>query len=475
MKISWSLISIASRFTAVGIGLVQSFFILKVLSVGDYGLANLVVSIGALVGVFQNLGISSGSTREIAAAKDKKDAFKVFIGSLLVRYGISLPLAIGLFIFAPYIGGTYYDHPEIILPIRIFAITLFVQALQSVLNSVVQGLKEFKFLFTFQVVSAFLSLASFVPLIMIYGFMGYFYALLVYNVLSTLVLVAYAFKLFEYGKDIDIPTKDELQKIIQDVFKIGLYMYAIKILITQWERLGPIVIGKTMTPETLGIFAFALLISSKLMVISDAITDVTLPSMTSVYEKTRDRFKEIFLRSNSKAYFLILVSAVLLVILKREIILIADFIFSFIGKESVSDRYDAAFVLMDPMILGFWAHSHINLLRSGLSVPTKTMWTALTSTVLMFVLTLLTYNILSHNPIAAFSFAMGVGALVGYLVYMYLVKRTIGFFPLEKIDMQFTAIALAFLGAYYYGINTIVLAVLFSGITYYWYAKNYTS
>ncbi len=473
MKISWSLISIASRFTAVGIGLIQSFIIIKVLSVGDYGLINLVGSIGALVGVFQNLGISSGSTREIAAAKDKKDAFKVFIGSLLVRYGISLPLGIALFIFAPYIGDTYYGHPEIIWPIRIFAITLFVQALQSVLNSVVQGLKEFKFLFIFQVGTAFLSIASYVPLVISYGFMGYYYALIIYNTLSTLILLMFAFKLFRYGNDIEIPNKQELGNIIKAVFKIGLYMYVIKILVTQWEKLGPVVLGKMVSVEVLGIFGFALLISSKIMVISDAITDVTLPSMTSIYEKSREKFKDVFLTANSKAYFLILVSAVMLIILKREAISIADLIFSFVGKESITTRYSDAFVIMDPMIVGFWAHAHINLLRSGLSVPTKNMWTALVSTVLMFIFTFITFYLLRIDPLMAFSISMGVGALVGYLVYIFLLKYTLGFFPISKKDIEFTGVSIMFLAGYYYNLPVIALSAVYLLVTYYYYVKNY--
>ena len=195
MRFSWSIISILSRFAAVGIGLIQSLFIVKILSVGDYGLVGLVGSIGAVVGVDQSLGISSGSTREISASKDRTDAFKVFIGSLLVRYSISLPLVIGLFFLAGYLGREYYARPEIVFPIRIFAIVLFVQALQSVLNSVIQGLKKFKFLFAFQALIALVSLSIFVPLVVQFGFLGFFYAQLVFNVISTAVLSFYVIKI----------------------------------------------------------------------------------------------------------------------------------------------------------------------------------------------------------------------------------------------------------------------------------------
>ena len=84
----------------------------------------IVTSIAALVGVFQNLGISSGSTREIAVTKSREEAFKVFLGSLTVRYSVTLPLIIGLLASSYYLGNTYYNRPEIVFPIRIVAIVI---------------------------------------------------------------------------------------------------------------------------------------------------------------------------------------------------------------------------------------------------------------------------------------------------------------------------------------------------------------
>jgi teichuronic acid exporter len=220
MNVSWKIISIISRFTAQGIGIIQSLFIVKILSVSDYGLIGLVGSIAAIVGVYQNLGISSGSTREIAATKSKSDAFKVFLGSLAVRYLISLPLVIGLFIMAPYLGNEYYNKPEIVLPLRIFAVVLFVQALQSVLSSVIQGLKKFKFLFIFQSAIAFLSLFVYIPLILKYNFIGYFISLLVFNLIWTVILFVYV--MTQFKGHIAIPSKSELVK----GYKSGLFYWS---------------------------------------------------------------------------------------------------------------------------------------------------------------------------------------------------------------------------------------------------------
>lgn len=475
MKLNWSIVSIISRFTAVGIGILQSLFIVKILPVAEYGLIGLVGSIAALVGVYQNLGISSGSTREIAATETRENAFKVFLGSLTVRYLISLPLVIGLFVLAPYLGNEHYGKPEIILPLRIFAVVLFVQALQSVLNSVIQGLKKFAFLFTFQAAIAVVSLLIYIPIIYFYQYIGYFVALLVFNLVSTLVLGVYCITLFR--GHISFPSKGELFSIIKAVFSIGIYVYVIKIILTFWEKLGPAYLANSVSAEMLGLFTFALFVASKVVVISDAVTDVTLPSMTDVYERNRDKFKEIFINGNSKAYFLIMVACVSLILLKQVIFIVIDYVFGFMGREPISIKYSYSFVIMDPLIIGFWAYSHINLLKSGISVPTKKMWEALVTYILLLGLTVLTFNILQiklpEDPVMIFSYAMGLGAVIAYLFYIFAIKRSSDFWVLSQKDLIFTIISLVILGLYLLKISVIFVFVLYIIITAIFYVKSY--
>src|SRR3989344_4061040 len=266
MSKKWTIVSIASRFLAVGIGMVQSIIIAKLLTVEAYGLLNIVMGIGASLGVYQNLGISSGSTREIAGAKDKSEAFKIFITSLSIRYLISIPLAVGLFFFAKKIALGVDNRPEIIFPLQLFAVTMVIQSLQSVLNSVVQGFKRFKFLFGFQIAIAFVSLAVYIPLIFKFEFIGYFYALILFNLISTIVLAGYSYHLFAGG--VDFPSAKEFRSIFKSIFKVGIFIYLMKIIDTQWHRLQPFLLGFVTTDYKIGLFSFALLISSKVATVS---------------------------------------------------------------------------------------------------------------------------------------------------------------------------------------------------------------
>src|SRR5690349_5605891 len=110
----WQVISFISRGMAMVLGLVQSFVIIRVLSVPEWGVVQLAASIGGALGIYQHLGLASASTREIAAAKKDTDIFKIFLTSAAIRYLITIPLAVGLYFFAEKIAVGLYKTPSIV-------------------------------------------------------------------------------------------------------------------------------------------------------------------------------------------------------------------------------------------------------------------------------------------------------------------------------------------------------------------------
>ena len=79
--LKWQAISFISRGLAMAVGIVQSIVIVRILSVGEYGLITLATSIGGAFGIYQHLGLASGSTREISSAKNNKEIFEIFLTS----------------------------------------------------------------------------------------------------------------------------------------------------------------------------------------------------------------------------------------------------------------------------------------------------------------------------------------------------------------------------------------------------------
>jgi len=75
----WQIISFISRGMSMVVGIVQSFAIIRILTVSEWGLVQLAVSIGGALGIYQHLGLASASTREISAAKEDSEVFKIFV------------------------------------------------------------------------------------------------------------------------------------------------------------------------------------------------------------------------------------------------------------------------------------------------------------------------------------------------------------------------------------------------------------
>ena len=65
----WQIVSFISRGIAMAIGVAQCFVIAAVLTKAEWGIVQLAISIGGALGIYQNLGLASASTREISATK----------------------------------------------------------------------------------------------------------------------------------------------------------------------------------------------------------------------------------------------------------------------------------------------------------------------------------------------------------------------------------------------------------------------
>jgi O-antigen/teichoic acid export membrane protein len=355
--VKWQVISLVSRLTAMAIGIIQSFVIVRILTVGEFGLVQLAVAIGSVVGIYQHLGLASGSTREIAAAKDDTDIFKIFVTSVVIRYLITIPLAIGLFLLSENIAVERYNEPSIILPLKLFAVNIIISAVQSLLNSVIAGTKNFRSLFVYQAVIAVVSLFIYIPLVYKFRVDGYFYALLIFHTISSLSLTLIAFRPLR-GRLV-FPGKADFVRILKAVFSISMAIYAVKVIYTLWEKSGPLLLGVSVTAEALGIFSFAALYAKKLVSVSDAVTDVNLPVFSEKFTSNLDEFKLLFTENFNKVFAFIVFSGMSAVFWAPELITVL------VG----SDKYNSSFPLILPLVFSFIFYSFINVIKSSISVP----------------------------------------------------------------------------------------------------------
>ncbi|MFZ2664552.1 MAG: oligosaccharide flippase family protein, partial [Patescibacteria group bacterium] len=232
----WQVVSMIAQGLAMLSGMIQTFVIIRILSVGEWGIVQLAISIGGALGIYQHLGLVSASTREISSVEKKEDIFKIFVTSTVIRYCITLPLAIGLFFYSKSLAVNLYHNESLIIPLKIYALSLVFQGVQGILNSVISGMQRFKALFIYQVVISYVSILLYIPLVHFFRINGYFYAFFLFNVISSIVLSIMAFKPLR-GKLL-LPSKEDFVRLFKEIFSISIAIYVVKILYTNWEKLG---------------------------------------------------------------------------------------------------------------------------------------------------------------------------------------------------------------------------------------------
>ena len=402
-------------------GIVQSFVIVRILTVGEWGIVQIAVSIGGAFGIYQHLGLASGSTREISAAKSDTEVFKIFVTAALIRYLITIPIAIFLFFSAEALAVNKYFEPALILPIKIYAFVLLIQGIQSILNSVISGTKRFKYLFLYQSLIAVVSMFLFIPLVYYYHVYGYFYALALFNIASSLVLTYLAFK--PLTCEFSLPSKSDFKILFKDLLSISLAVYVVKVIYTMWEKSGTLILGLYLSKEMVGIFAFALLYAKKLVAISDAVTDVNLPVMSEKYLKNIDEFKDLFSRNFDKIFVFILFSAFTVVYWAPEVITFV------VG----GNKYNPSFPYILPMVFAFAFYSFINIIKSSVFIPAKFIKDMILSFIFLLGGTIVTYliSLKTLGFLSAMSYAMLAGSCVSLIILVIATKIRLNFLVMK--------------------------------------------
>lgn len=404
----WQIISFLSRMAAMVIGIVQTFFIINIISKADYGVVQIALAIGGTYGIYQHLGLASGSTREIASAKDDTEVFKIFTTATVIRYFVTIPIAIFIYLRAPYWAFESYNEPQLLLPLRLFAFALLFQGMQSMLNSIISGTKRFKHLFLYQALISFVSIGLYIPLVYIYGLNGYFYAFTAFNIIATLSLSVIALK--PLRASIELPSREDFKRLLKQLFSITLAIYAVKVILTVWEKTGPRVLPFVVSAELVAVFSVALLYGKKLMNISDSVTDVNLPVFSEKYASNLQEFKSEFVSNFNKLFVLTIFTAVGAVFWSQEV-------FHIVFQEV---NYDEALPLVAPLVFTFIFYSFVNILKSSVLVPARLVFELIAGFVALLGVTYGFYYYFLHTigPLNAMAYGMLAGALAGFFVIL---------------------------------------------------------
>ncbi len=441
-------ISFVSRVLAMFLGIFQSLLIVNILSVSEYGIIGLVTAIAGIAGITQHLGLAASSTKEISQAKSGNEILNVVLASLSIRLLISIPVSLFL-IFGSYYISDLYKNPDLIFPLQAFGFVTLIQAFQSIMNSVISGTQRFKLLFTYQVLIAVLSLVIYVPLVINFKLEGYFYSIIIFNLAQTILLTYLAFR--RQGIRFHLPTFKEIFQISKTLLKISLIVYLVKILFTAWQEVPIVYLSKYYSLEMIALFTFAFNLASKLMTVSDSVTDVNLPVYSKESQENYSKFLTDFKENFLVMYFIILFIGVSISYWGNEILKLVDILMYGVGivsglnlSKDIFLRYSPSLVFFTPLIVSIIFYSYVNILKSSIFVPLEKLKSLVVMYFSLIFVSFLTFVFLERfqSEMLNMAIALCFGAFGAFLYAVLYLKSSLGFYLLKIKDSLFTFFSL---------------------------------
>ena len=229
------------RVSAQLVQLVVSIVLARILSPSDYGAVAMVTIFIILANVLIEGGFSSALIQKRDA--DDIDFSTVLYFSIL----FSLILYAVLYFSAPYISMFYGEEYQILTPVlRILGLQVIVYAVNSVQQAYVQKRMLFKNFFLATLVGTIASGVG--GLVMAYSGYGIWSIVgqqLTSNILNTLTLYAITRKLPVLAFSIDR---------LKGLFNYGIKLLGANVLITGYQELRALIIGKLYTAQDLAFF-----------------------------------------------------------------------------------------------------------------------------------------------------------------------------------------------------------------------------
>lgn len=278
------------RFSVKAIGLVISIILARLLSPEHFGQL-------AILTIFVDLSltiINGGLNTALVQSKetDERDYATVFYICMAVT-----ALMIVLLYFAAPLIGRFYNEPDIVLPLRVYSLTLFISAFNSILMARVQREMRFRQQLVCSLIATVISgsvgaLLAFLGA-GIWALVGYF---ALNNLINALTL-AVALRWFPHGRFSAASAKR--------LYSFGLRMLASSLINVLYNDIRPLIIGKRFSTADLGYYDRGGQFSSIIALnIDDAVQSVMFPVLSQLQDQ-RDALRSAAMRAMGMNAFLI--------------------------------------------------------------------------------------------------------------------------------------------------------------------------
>lgn len=309
---------VLTKAATVGLGIVQTAIILRLLGPEAYGIVGIVISLGALVGVSQHVGAVDAAIREIAVAATPQRRAAVFWISLWFRLLITIPISVLLALAASWIGTRLYPFPGIPHLVRLMSVILVLHGVQGILGGAYTGQRAFGMLYVLQLITAVVNVPLFAGLVWQRGVAGFFEAVILAALIFSVLLALFLRRAL--GGTIAHPRLAEIRGVLGDILHTGAWTYVARILSVVWQRVPILLLGRWVSPEVVGLFTAATTFGSKLQLLAAALGEVNLAFLSKAFAESREAFRRLAVRTLEDVGAVTVLGALFLVLFARELV-----------------------------------------------------------------------------------------------------------------------------------------------------------
>lgn len=404
---------VATKAATVGLSILQTAIILRILTLAEYGIVGIVVSLGSLVGVSQHVGIVDATIREIAVATDPRRRAHVFWVSLWFRLLVTAPISVALALLGPFIGARVYPLPDVPRLIQLMSVILILQGIQGVVGGAYTGQRAFGRLYLFQLIMAVVNVPLFAGMTAWHGVQGFFEAVILTTVLFILLLSV--FLRDALGGILAHPRLSDVRAVLRDIVHTGMWIYVARILSVAWQRVPVLILGRWASPEVVGLFNAALTFGSKLVILAAALGEVNLAFLSSAFAKSRETFRNLARETLEDVGAAVLLGAGFLALFADVLLRVLA------GEAGVSAAVVTALVTW-----GYGLFAFLDIAANTVFVPARRAQFRALSFAALFGGTLGTIVLLRDLPLAAAGAGTLVGGVLGLLAGELLARTRMG-------------------------------------------------
>ncbi|MEH7384302.1 flippase [Bacillus sp. JJ1521] len=403
-----STITLVRQFLGIIFGLLLLVLLARFLGDKAYGEYTLITLLPQMLLTFLNLGINSATIYYVSRKEvDINTAFNtnVFTALLLSLIGMIIGVITILLL-----GDSKFSEID---PAYLYLILagLPFMFLMTFLQTVFQGLENFKMFNTILVIQQFSNLLFVAVLIVVFDF--HLFGSLLAFMIGFAITVVVIFIVFITKYNVTIHIKYFSVPFLKKTIGYGLKAHVSNMMTFLNYRLDLLLVGYFLNLSSVGIYSAALNVGERISIFSQAISSVLLPRVASL-DTTEGRNKITTIVTRNLTLFIILLSLVLF--------FLSDFVFQLL----FGPKYSSSSIILKLLLPGLAVLSIEKVLSNDLAgrgKPELNMYVSFVNVILNVILNLI---LIPPYGIEGAAIASTITYIISFIMKVFIFKKESG-------------------------------------------------